>query len=162
MILDPDLVLLEDVAVFLDARLNQMQEEARRTDDPDATGVFDRLEHVTGLGFAACQNYIVSCSGLNRVSKQRALELGPKHHTGEPMVALVNAAANYWKHSSEWNSMRGPGPGQRTGELFASLGVAFSEYCLTTFLYELVRPLPPRFATVVPFLVRWRDDLAAG
>jgi len=88
MILDPDLPLLEGVAVFLDAQLNQMQEEARRTGDPDANGVFDRLEHVTGLGFAACQNYIASCAGRSRVSKQRALELGPKHRTGQPLVAL--------------------------------------------------------------------------
>ena len=156
MILDLDLPLLEEVAVILDAQLDRLKLEARGTLDPDAFGVFDRAQHVTGLGFAACQNYIASRTG--RISKKLALQRGPKHRTGQPMVALVNAAANYWKHSPQWGDTL-TALEQQTAEFFSSIGVPLSEYCLTNFLYELVRPLPSRFGTLVPFLVHWRDEL---
>lgn len=159
--IDPDLPLLEEVAAILDAQLKRLELEAGRSDDPDAYGVFDSLEHVAGLGFAACQNYIASWAASCRVSRQLALQLGPKHRTGQPLVALVNAAANYWKHSPEWGNTL-TAQAQRTADLFASLGVPVSEYALINFLHELVRPLPSRFGTLVPFLVHWRDELAAA
>jgi hypothetical protein len=159
VILDPDFPLLEEVAVILDAQLDRIAQEAHRSEDPDADGIYDRLEHVTGLGFVACQNYIVSCAGRCRISKQLALQLGPKHRTGQPMAALINGAANYWKHRPSWDE-NNAAPVPRTVELFSSLSVPFSEYALTNVLHELLRPLPPRFATVLPFLVHWRDALA--
>jgi len=156
MILDFDLPLLEEVAVILDAQLDRLELEARGTDNPDDFGIFDRAQHVTGLGFAACQNYIASRTG--RVSKRLAFQVGPTHRTGQPMVALVNAAANYWKHSAQWGETLTPLE-QQTAEFFSSLGVPLLGYCLTNYLYELVRPLPARFGTLLPFLVHWRDEL---
>ncbi len=118
--------------------------------------MFDRREHVTGFGFAACQNYVASLTGRSGVSKQDALQIGPSHRTGRPFVALINAAANYWKHSPEWNGADAA-PAHRTATLLTSLGVRSSEYALANCLHELVRPLPARFGTLVPFLTQWRD-----
>ncbi len=124
MILDLDLTLLEEIVTILDANLERLERETHRSEDPDANGLFDRLEYVSGLGFAACQNYIAACAGRSALRKADALQLGPKHRSGEPMVALVNAAANYWKHSPDWDAKR-TAPVPRTVGLFASLGVPF-------------------------------------
>lgn len=158
VILDLELPLLDEVVGLLDRQLDRIQEEAHRVADPDAFGMFDRLEHVTGLGFAACQNYIASWAGRSGVSKQAALQIGPSHRTGQPFVSLINAAANYWKHSPEWNGADAA-PAQRTSALLASLGVRSSEYALTNCLHELVQHLPARFGTLVPLLAQWRDGL---
>ena len=93
---------LESAVDLVDAQLDRIDLEVLESTDPDSFGVFDRAEYLTGLGFAACQTYLAATIG-RRVDHARALELGPMHVCGRPIAALVNAAANHWKHSPEWS-----------------------------------------------------------
>ncbi len=36
------------------------------------------------------------------IKKSRALAFGPKHRSGRTIAAIVNSAANFWKHRDEW------------------------------------------------------------
>lgn len=141
MIIDLEIQWLEEIVDLLDAQLDRIDGEIR---------------DLTGLGFAACQNYIVSISARFQVTKGAALQSGPVHRSGEPLVRWVNAAAN--KHSSEWDGTCSA-PRPKTAEAIAALNLKSTEYALTNILYELVRPLPVRLQTLLPFLVHWRDNL---
>jgi hypothetical protein len=160
MILDFDLDFLKDAAALIDARLERLDKEVTASPDPDAFGAFDQAEYITGFGFVACQTYttaIMSSCKL-KLKKHEALALGPKHRTGRSMAELINAAANYWKHSPRGSPDAPSTRAQRTLEVIASLGVDTSaSYLLANTLYEILAPHPARFANLIPFLTQWRD-----
>lgn len=157
---DFDLRLLEELLALLDRHLARLEQHAAVVADPDAEGFLDSMEQVVGLGFAACQTYLVTRSAFKGASKTDTLDLGPVHRCGQPIVAIVNAAANYWKHHGEW-TVTASGKRARTEDVIAALGVSVSEYTTSNVLAELLRPLPARFTTLIPFLVQWSDALGA-
>jgi len=57
MKVDLVLPLLQETLRLLDRQLDRIESEAHGAPDPDAEGMLDRLEYVTGLGFVACQGY---------------------------------------------------------------------------------------------------------
>ena len=160
-VLDYDLDFLKDLADFLDGRLEAVALGASRCPDPDAFGFFDTAEYIAGVGFIACQLYLAATYGSVRLGKAEALRLGPAFRSGTPVVALINHAANFAKHSPEWSSPQARSAGQRTldglGEL--DLSEAQSMYPLTSVLTVLVAPKPARFRSLIPVLESWRDVL---
>ena len=160
MILDFDLDFLRDAAALVDASLKRLDNKAGASPDPDAFGIYDQAEYISGLGFVACQTYATTVVKRSNIEKREALALGPKHRTGRSMVELTNAAANYWKHSPEW-SLDVPAPqAKQTLEVISSLGVDTSgSYPLANTLNEMLTPHPARFANLIPFLTQWRDAL---
>ncbi len=158
---DAYLNLLREAANFLDGQLTRLEAEARTSEDPDRLGQYDRLEYVTGLGFAACQQYMIGAFARKKINKQTALDLGPKHRCGETFASLVNGVANYWKHREEWGSWDGGNSrADQTARPLRSLGLNLEQsYVIANALYELLRPHPARFERLIPFLTRWRDDV---
>ena len=59
-------------------------------------------EQIVGLAFVACQQYMTALCGQVGVEKKKALSLPPVQGQHVTVAAAVNAAANYWKHHSEW------------------------------------------------------------
>jgi hypothetical protein len=159
-IVDFDLDLLEEVLSLIDAQLVKMFSEASKSADPDQSGLLDRLENLTGLGFAACQTYLVATFGFLGVERGRALQAGPLHPNGEPIARLVSEAANYWKHHEEW----GPTLNERQAKTLARLRTLpidpDSTHLCSTILPHLVPCGPPAFGSLVPALVQWRDSVA--
>lgn len=157
---DFDLEFLTEILQLLDAKLSVLSEDADQVEDPDMFGHLDRIEYVTGLGFAACQQYITAVMRAGK--KKFGLSLGPIHRTGDPVVTIVNAAANFWKHSAEWASLADPKVEQRREETrkpLRELGVDLQgSYPLSCVLAELVTPLPFGFEVLLPMLVAWRDE----
>jgi hypothetical protein len=162
MILDFDLDFMRAAVALVDASLDRLQAEARSSPDPDAFGIFDEIEYLTGFGFVACQTYataVVSRSQLKGKNRE-ALALGPKHRTGRSMAQLINAAANYWKHSPEWALDAPTTQAAQTIEVISSLGIdANDPYAAANMLREILTPHKPRFERLVPFLTQWRDTL---
>lgn len=160
MIFDFDLQFLRDAAALVDAGLERLYREADAIPDPVGFGVFDQVEYIAGFGFVACQTYATAVVSRRKIEKGAALALGPKHRTGRTIAELVNAAANHWKHSPEWSRDTPTSQAQRTIEVIQSLGVdANGSYPLANSLHAILRPLPPRFANLIPFLIQWRDAL---
>ena len=160
MIIDFDLDFLGDAAALIDAGLERLDREANASPDPVEFGVFDQVEYIAGFGFVACQTYATAVVSRRKLDKGAALALGPKHRAGRSIAQLVNAAANHWKHSSEWPRDAPTSRAMQTIEVIQSLGVdANGSYPLANSLYEILRPLPARFANLIPFLIQWRDAL---
>jgi len=76
------------------------------------------------------------------------------------MAQVINAAANHWKHSPEWSLGALTTQAKQPLEVIQSLGVDTNgSYPVANTLHEILRPLPARFANLVPFLTQWRDAL---
>ena len=76
------------------------------------------------------------------------------------MAQLVNAAANHWKHSSEWSVDAPTIQAAQTLEAISSLGVDTTDsYPIGNTLFALLTPHQARFANLIPFLTQWRDAL---
>jgi hypothetical protein len=154
-----DLLCLNDAAALVDSKLDLLDERASQSADPDADGIFDRAEYLVGFGFVACQAYMTESISMSGLQKDMALGFGPRHACGHTMAALVNAVANYWKHSPEWT-----GPLSRraeaTANLICDLGVdVSSSYVVVNSLYQLVQPRGHRVCFLIPFLSQWRASL---
>src|SRR5689334_5073745 len=141
MFLDLDLNLLQQLVHIIDQNLEQMSQQAVEADDPDSLGYFDRMEHLTGLGFVACQTYISSICGSLRFEKHQALGIGPLHSSRQTKDQIVNSAANYWKHNSEWILEKNDRQRKRIEESFDLVGFPIdTDYPLCGVLTELVSP----------------------
>lgn len=160
MILDFDLDFLQDAARLVDGRLDILDRKALASPDSDSFGVYDEIEYITGFGFVACQTYITATIGRRNIQRRDALEFGPKHRTGRPIIALVDACSNHWKHSAEWSRSEPSPQAKKTLGSISSLGVDTSgSYPIAYALYEILTPHPTRFASALPFLTQWRDAL---
>ena len=163
MIFDFDLNFLNDAATLIDARLEFLEGETIASSDPDAFGIFDEMEYITGFGFVACQTYAtaVVIRGMFKGKKHDALTLGPKHRTGRSFIQLINAAANHWKHSPEWSFDTPSAQAKQTIEVISSLGIDINRsYPIGNMLHELLAPHPARIRNLIPFLTQWRDLLS--
>ncbi len=83
--------------------------------DPDTDGLLDKGEYFFGVGFVAIQQYLVDTLIFTGVKKVEAYNLGDMHASGITYISLINFAANWWKHESEWTDQEQvPKNGQRT------------------------------------------------
>ena len=157
-----DLSCLTDAATLVDSKLQLLDERAKQSADPDSEGIYDRAEYLAGFGLVACQAYIAESISMSGRDRAEALDLGPRHECGHSIAALVNAAANYWKHASEWKNPLSR-RAQRTADLLADLGIDVgSSYVAVNALSEIVRPQKHRVCYLVPFLSQWRKALHAA
>ena len=156
-VLDWDLEYLKDAVKFVDEQLERLESEIEACVDPDGFGWYDRTEHVLGLGCVACQQYITTTCSIIGVSKKNAFDCGPNHRSGCSMALILNEAANYWKHSSEWIGGKNE---EDTRRVLSEINVSLDQpYVLMDIFNELLAPFPKRFDRIVPFLVNWREEL---
>jgi hypothetical protein len=160
MFIDFNLDLLKQVIHIIDQHLAVVSEKATQEDDPDMFGYFDSAEHITGLGFVACQTYMSSVYGYLRIEKKNALSTGPFHSSGQTKVQIINSAANYWKHNSEWSLGKSEKQRKVIEETFDSVGFPVNtDYPLCGVLTEIVSPEYAAFEPIIATLESWRDEL---
>ncbi len=160
MFMDFDLDLLKQLVPILDQHLIVMYQEAAQEEDLDSFGYYDNAEHITGLGFVACQTYMSSVCGFYRIEKQKALLVGTKHSSGQTKVRIINDAANYWKHNSEWPLEKSDKRRNDIEKTFESIGFPVDiDYPLCNVLAEIVSPEKAAFKPIIPILESWRDEL---
>jgi hypothetical protein len=158
---DPDLDMLAEVLLVLDRQLETILDGWQdAAEEAEALGYFDRVEHITGLGFVACQAYMTATYGYLNIPKGSALTAGPVHRTGQHIVQIINHAANYWKHRDEWHLDKSPANQTRIRNAFDTIGFPVeTDYPLSGVLTELASPDLAAFKPLVGQLVKWRDDL---
>jgi hypothetical protein len=157
---DPDLELLTELTALMDRHTQAIMAEWDAANPVDETDYFDRMEHVTGLGFVACQAYLTATFGFTGTSKKQALSLGPTHACGRPLAEIVNHAANYWKHHDEWRLQRTSANREWIALAFDDIGFPVDgDYPLSGVLTTLVEPALAAFAHLLPKLDEWRTTL---
>ena len=162
MEIDFDLDFLKSAVDLVDVSLEQLDAKRRSSPDPNTFGVFDEIEYIIGFGLVACQAYITATVGrsASKNKKSEVLALGPKHRSGRPIVQLINAAANHWKHSAEWIPLKPTNQERQTIEVIRSIGVNPSQpYPIANMLHTMLSPNQILFKNLIPYLIQWRDSL---
>lgn len=158
---DFDLILLEEIVEFIDEKISILSDESVG-ESVENWGIFDRIENITGLGFVACQTYMASTYSCANVSKNKALLFGPRLSHKLTSAELINHAANFWKHSEEWQITGNIGPRRSLVQGFFEISYDIkSEFPLSGCLAELTNG-SASFKDVVSILKNWRDDLIAN
>ena len=159
-ILDYDLNLLRNLIHSIDQHLEKIIQASLQVDDADSFGYFDNAEQITGLGFVACQTYLSSVCGYLKIEKGKALSFGPFHSSGQSKVQIINHAANYWKHNSEWVFEKNSKQKKFVEEAFELVGFPINtDYPLSGVLTEVVSPDDATFESVIKVLETWKDGL---
>lgn len=152
------------MANVVDSELDRIALEARNSENPDLLGVYDEFEHVLGLGFVACQTYIVSklkgkVSKRKGKNKTQLLSLGPMHRSQQSFALVINACANYWKHHDEWDGASLGNREKTTISVLEKMGAdVWSEYPTSKVMHALLSPHEKRFKKLLPFLKQWAEN----
>jgi hypothetical protein len=121
----------------------------------------DDVEHLHGIGFVIAQRYLTSACGLlgvPREEKPKALGVGPE--VGATTVAAaVNAVANHWKHSDEWDFNNLHKDAKRTIQTIESLGVEVTQFGGYVASKVLPKLGPKGFIGLRPILATWSSEV---
>ena len=161
--LDAQLESLGELIGMIDQELDAICQKSTQVGDADSFGYFDSAEHVTGLGFVACQTYMATVYGYMKIEKQIALSAGPCHPGGHSKVQIINHAANYWKHNNEWVLDRSAARRQVIEKAFDSVGFPVgTDYPLSGVLTEVASPESAGFQPVLHILRLWKVELCGA
>ncbi|HBN14365.1 MAG: hypothetical protein CMQ46_10450 [Gammaproteobacteria bacterium] len=156
---DQDLQYLSELLNTLDNIVVDTVRRMSNSADPESDGLTDRGEYFVGIGFCAYQQNITDTLTRTGISKERALTLGPCYYEEMTFIAIVNAAANWWKHSAEWvgqnenNSLA-----RRTQEVIAEV-TETEDYALSNVLAKLLGTGDIKLSALLPSLVLWRETV---
>jgi hypothetical protein len=152
--------ILAELLEVLDGHLDRLDRAVQACPDPDAWDLSDPIDAACGLGFAAIQQYLASTAAFRAVDKAKALKCGPTLASGQTVAESVNHAANWWKHCDEWQLAKENSREIKTTRGIEALGVPNDERdVLGAALRVLAHPANARFASVLPLIKSWRDDL---
>lgn len=148
---------LEGLLISLDASLAPIHDQNKAHDIWEVESICEQGEYLIGVGFCAMQRYLFDVLQDIDIKASDARELGPKSSKGEAVAKLIHAAANYWKHESEWDiwldKLRKDS--QRTvGTLLR--GKESADYPLADLLSELCVNKPLLLVSCLPQLKEWR------
>ncbi|MDO8696251.1 MAG: hypothetical protein Q7J74_03980 [Pseudomonas sp.] len=158
---DYNFPLLSNLLIRLDEELIEVNRLIFSTVDPESYGLTERGEYLIGVGFSAMQQYITETLTFTGINKNRALDIGPRHTKEITFIAIVNAAANWWKHSAEWvNQLEQSKLSERTQKIVMAV-TNTREYQLSNVLAELLGTSEIILSALLPNLVLWRADVDA-
>jgi hypothetical protein len=123
------------------------------------SGLFGYADYFAGIGFVAGQRYITSVRGFLKISKSKAFAIGPDCVSGVSYAQLINAAANYWKHSDEWNFDDLTKQQQATRDVIKKVGVTVDAN--KPVAYNVFHQVGLRgFKKLLPVLSKWSDGMS--
>ncbi|WP_071871558.1 hypothetical protein [Atopomonas hussainii] len=157
--IDYNFQLLSSLLKKLDDELTDINRLILSIDDPESYGLTDRGEYLIGVGFSAMQQYMTETLSMTGLNKNHALDIGPKHNKESTVISIVNAAANWWKHSAEWaNQSEISNLSRRTQAKI--MGVTNTNmYQLSNVLAELLGTSEITLSALLPSLALWRSDV---
>ena len=159
-VIDPELGILTDLYEFMDQKLSELCDLSAECRDPDASGYYDLMEYLTGFGLVALQTYLTETAASAGLRKHETFHLGPKTSSGVSKIAILNAAANFWKHKEEWVLDGGEKRKAAVESLFEEVGYSCDiDYPISGVLTELLSPLEVGFSSLLVPVKTWRDDL---
>lgn len=127
---------------------------------PEQNVYWYRISYVVGLAFVVCQQYINDTRRSARVPPEIAMALPPLNSAGVSIVAVVNAAANCWKHYVEDVDLATCTLHASTQKVLQSFGVDLeTPYAMEGVLDRLVGQEPKPLMRLSNCLVEWRTNL---
>jgi len=144
---------------LLERQLYRLHGEAEKSEDPDSFGIYDRGEYLSGIAFVLAQAYINSTyAPLRGDSRLDCLRQGPLLSCGVFAADLIDAAANFWKHSDEWGDESNARRGKACLRVLERAGIERDmSYPLNNALAVMADQSVPQFGFLADVLEQWRD-----
>jgi hypothetical protein len=158
---DRELQLLAELLNNLDEKVVEVSNLISKSVDPESDGLTDRGEYFIGVGFSVIQQYLTDTLTLTSVSKRRALDIGPRYSEEFTFISVVNAAANWWKHSAEWVGQETTNRLALQTQKIVVETVESMDYPLSNVLAKLLGTSEITLSALLPNLVLWRSALDA-
>lgn len=156
---DRELRLLSGLLSTLDEKVIENMRAIACSTDPESDGLTDRGEYFIGVGLAAIQQYLTDTLTLTGLKKDRAFKIGPSYSSEFTFVSVINAAANWWKHSAEWQGASSQsGMALRTQEIVMAVSGS-EDYPLSNVLANLLGTSDITLSALLPNLVLWREAI---
>lgn len=156
---DRELQLLAELLNNLDEKVVEVSNLISKSVDPESDGLTDRGEYFIGVGFSVIQQYLTDTLTLTGVSKRIALDIGPRYSEEFTFISVVNAAANWWKHSAEWVGQETTSSlALQTQKIVVETAESL-EYPLSNVLAKLLGTSEITLSALLPNLVQWRSAL---
>lgn len=154
---DGELQLLSELLGILDGKVVEVSTLIAASFDPESDGLADRGEYFIGVGCSAVQQYLTDTLTLTGIRKDRAFDIGPRYSKEFTFVSVVNAAANWWKHSAEWVAQQTPnGLAMKTQNIVVEVA-GTEDYPLSNVLAKLQGSSEITLSALLPNLVLWRS-----
>lgn len=158
---DFDYELLSELLITLDQQWDVVLNKATVADEWLVDSYLDRAEYLAGLGLVACQRYIGCSYPQFKVTRKKATGFPPLLPSGQAIAGLLDAGANYWKHSEERHYTQ---PHRKlhdnTLEAIAKAGLSSEDDYVCRDIMELVAgEAPSPFSRIAKVLIEWRTIL---
>ncbi len=164
-ILDFDLHFMRSAFGLVDSQREKVGEYMKEDFQTEGdSALVDDSEYLHGIGFVTAQRYLTSSCRVLRMEreKQKAFAFGPKVNADVSCAALVNAVANHWKHSDEWDFDNLSGQAKETIETIQKAGVEvlqYGGYVASNVFHKIGLK---KFSDLTPILKQWSDDVEAA
>ncbi|KQQ61164.1 hypothetical protein ASF69_01700 [Rhizobium sp. Leaf311] len=163
-IADPELALLTRLLAIVDLELKAVLTDIDISNDAESDGLLDVGEFLIGTGFVAIQRYITSIhTGLGK-DRGRALTSQPHINDDVPLAQLLNATANYWKHSDEWYEttlLKNKHLGDRALDTISVIErvTPVADYTCSNVLAAILNKRDLALSGLLPMLMMWRNEV---
>jgi hypothetical protein len=166
MILDMDAGFMANAFRLVDEQLETLTRIIRHDLQGEGDSPFlDDAEYLYGLGFVLGQRYLTSTCGAfkieNKNERLKAFSIGPQKN-GIGTASVVNAVANYWKHSDEWDFDNLTKQQKETIAIIEKVGVKVRKYGGWVAANVLPKIGLKNFMELTPLLKTWSDAVEAA
>ncbi len=154
---DAEFSYLTELLRSVDKTLDEVNNQISQADAFDVECLYDKCEYFIGVGFCAMQRYLFDTLQDQELDPGLARQLGPKNLEGVAIAQIIHAAANYWKHSPEWDICLTEFTSRSQNTIDRVLhGRDFSDYPLAALLSDLSEEGALLLSNCLPILRDWR------
>jgi hypothetical protein len=156
---DLEFQLLSELLSILDRKVVEVSSIIRTSVDPESDGLTDRGEYFIGVGFSVIQQYLIDTLTLTGINKKSAFDIGPRYSEEFAFVSILNAAANWWKHSAEWVGQETTNGMALQTQRIVTETAGSLDYPLSNVLAKLLGTSDITLSALLPDLVLWRSAI---
>ena len=162
---DDELNLLIKLLSLLDIELKRVNAEIKASRDPESDGFLDVGEFLIGSGFVAIQRYLTATRAALGIQQVPAYDFPPMVNETAAYAKVLNALANYWKHSEEWFEILNGSESAKLGRQAESTIETLEKVCplldypCADFLAILLQGKDLELSNLLPLISEWRDNL---
>jgi hypothetical protein len=154
---DQELLFLSELLNDLDKKVVEVSNRISKSPKSESNGLTDRGEYFIGVGFCVIQQYLTDTLTLTGVRKKSAFDIGPRYSEEHSFISVVNAGANWWKHSAEWVGQETTNSLSTDTQRIISETAESIDYPLSNVLAKLLGTNKITLSALLPNLLVWRS-----
>lgn len=153
---DDEINRLVKVLNLIDKDIIEVISETNTLPNSNCCHKYEHVEYLIGYGFVAIQRYISETLMFTEITKKNAPKVQLKFIEKHSLIEVINAGANYWKHSPEWVNQCDDFLSKNTRQILDDI-CDETDFPLSELLIMLGGADGLRLSGLIPQLLEWRD-----